>query len=92
LSASSVVTAVKNGTVSRSEDGQTLTVTDAVSVSAGAYLTSVLRSDGTVTAYANDACGAAETPVSSSETEFIRKAAELRDIVSVSSGERHAAF
>ena len=92
LSASSVVAAVKNGTVTRSENGQTLTVTDAVSVSAGAYLTSVLRSDGTVTAYANDACGAAETPVSSFESEFIRKAAELRDIVSVSSGERHAAF
>ena len=92
VSASDIIVSVKNGTVSWAEGGRPKSVSGAVSVSAGNWVTSILKSDGTVTAFANQACGAEETPVSSFETGWITSAAGLTGVVAMASGERHTAY
>ena len=92
VSAADMIVSVQNGKVSWVEGGLVRSVSNAVSVSAGEYVTSILLNDGTVRVYANRAAGNALTAPSSFETDFIAAASKLSDVVAMSSGERHTAY
>ena len=92
VSAADMIVSVQNGKVSWVDGGKVLSVSGAVSVSAGEYVTSILLNDGTVRAYANRAAGNPLTVSSVFENGFIAGAQKLQDVVAMSSGERHTAY
>lgn len=91
VSASDMIVSVQDGKVSWVEGGKVLSVSNAVSVSAGEYVTTILGTDGTLRAYANHAAGNPETKVSPFETDYIAAAGREKNVVALSSGERHTA-
>ncbi len=92
VSAADMIVSVQNGKVSWVEGGAVLSVTNAVSVSAGEYVTSILLSDGSVRVYANRSAGNSLTAPASFEADFIAASTRLSNIVAMSSGERHTAY
>ena len=92
VSAADMIVSVQNGKVSWVEGGAVLSVTNAVSVSASEYVTSILLSDGSVRVYANRSAGNSLTAPASFEADFIAASTRLSNIVAMSSGERHTAY
>ncbi len=92
VSAADMIVSVQNGKVSWVDGGKVLSVSNAVTVSAGEYVTSILLNDGSVRVYANRAAGNALTAPSAFETDFIAASQKLKNVVAMSSGERHTAY
>ena len=81
-----------DGAVSWEEHGEARTETNVLSVSAGPFRVSMLKQDGSVSAFAFSAAGSRETPVSADDLAYIEAVRSLSGIVAMASGEKHAAF